>query len=112
MADTKEILDRIDKVLRDNKRTENIYLFLTVLLFLSGIACIITALVTGELVWSTPSAVTTGFLYFPLKEIKVLRNKNVALATAPIIITQLPPDKAAEEIQKLLEHIYGGENGR
>jgi len=112
MADTKEILERIDKVLIDNKRTENIYLVLTIVLFLCGIACIIYALVVGKLAWSTPSAVTTGFLYFPLKEIKSLRNKNVALATAPIIITQLPPDKAAEEIQKLLEHIYSDKDAK
>lgn len=112
MADTSEILDRIDKVLKDNKRTENVYLILTVILFLMGIACIAYALIVGELAWSTPSAITTGFLYFPLKEIKLLRNKNVALATAPIIITQLPPAKAAVEIQKLLEHIYGEQNAK
>lgn len=107
MADTSEILDRIDKVLKDNKRIENVYLVLTVILFLMGIACFAYALISGEFVWSTPSVVTTGLLYFPLKEIKLLRDKNVALATAPIIITQLPPEKAAVEIQKLLEHIYG-----
>jgi hypothetical protein len=112
MADTSEILDRIDKVLQENRRIENIYLFLTILLFLLGITCIVYALFVGNLAWSTPSAITTGFLYFPLKEIKLLRNKNVALATAPIIITQLPPQKAALEIQKLLEHIYGKENGK
>lgn len=111
MAETNEILDRIDKVLRENKQIENIYLFLTILLFVLGIACIVYTLIVGKLAWSTPSAITTGFLYFPLKEIKLLRNKNVALATAPIIITQLPPHKAAVEIQKLLEHIYGEKNG-
>ena len=110
MANIQEILDRIDKVLKDNKKIETLYLILTVLLFLSGIACIVIALVTKEFVWSTPSAVTTGLLYFPLKEIKQLRRQNIALATAPIIITQLPPDKAAEEIQKLLQTLYGENN--
>jgi hypothetical protein len=112
MADTNEILNRIDKALKDNKRTEYIFLILTIILFLSGIACIWYAIIVGELPWATPSMITTGLIYFPLKEIKLLRDKNVALAIAPIIITQLPPAKAAEEIQKLLEHLYGKKDAK
>lgn len=110
MADIDPILQRIDKVLKDNKTIEVIYIILTILLFLCGITCFIIAICTGQYVWSTPSAITTGLLYFPLKEIKDLRKKNIALATAPILITQLPKAKAAEEIQKLLQNLYGEEN--
>jgi len=46
-------------------------------------------------------------LYWPLREIKDIRQKNIALATAPMLITQLPKAKAAEEIQKLLQNLYG-----
>jgi hypothetical protein len=102
------IMDRIDEVLSQNKRIEWIYIILTVLLFLLGIACMVSAIVTGQYLWTTPSAITTSMLYFPLKEIKDIRQKNIALATAPILITQLPTDKAAEEIQKLLQSLYGG----
>ena len=42
-----------------------------------------------------------------LKEIKGIRQKNIALATAPMLITQLPKAKAAKEIQKLLQTLYG-----
>ncbi|MFM9909172.1 MAG: hypothetical protein ACKVOW_07485 [Chitinophagaceae bacterium] len=107
MTDIEAILQRIDKVLKDNRNIELLYIVLTVILFLCGITCFIIAITTGNLVWSTPSAVTTGFLYFPLQEIKDLRKKNIALATAPILITQLPKAKAAEEIQKLLQNLYG-----
>ena len=103
------VLQRIDDVLKDNKRIELIYIGFTVVLFSSGIACIIAALITGKLAWSTPSAVTTGLLYFPLQEIKDLRRKNIALATAPALIAMLPKGKAAEEIQKLLQTLYGKE---
>jgi len=106
MSSIEETLARIDGVLKDNKRIEWIYISLTVALFLCGIACIGFALVTGKLAWSTPSAVTTGLLYWPLKEIKILRRKNIALATAPALITMLPKPKAAEEIQKLLQTLY------
>jgi hypothetical protein len=107
MASIDDILKRIDKVLQDNKTIEITYLILTILLFLCGITCFIVAICTGKYIWSTPSVVTTGFLYFPLREIKDLRKKNIALATAPILISQLPKDKAAEEIQKLLQNLYG-----
>ena len=107
MASTDDIIKRIDDVLGQNRRIEWTYIGLTVALFLAGIACLIVALSTGHFAWSTPSAITTGLLYWPLQEIKEIRNKNIALATAPMLITQLPPNKAAVEIQKLLQNLYG-----
>ncbi len=107
MAEIKEILERIDIVIKDNKKVEWTYIILSILLFLLGITCFIVALVTGKFAWSTPSAITTLLLYPSLKAIKEMRQKNIALATAPMLITQLPPDKAAEEIQKLLQTLYG-----
>ena len=100
------ILGRIDAVRRDNRGIELLYLVLTVLLFGCGVACFLGAIITGQYVWASPAAVTTGLLYWPLKEIKDIRRKNIALATAPILITQLPPEKAAREIQKLLQVLY------
>lgn len=109
MASTNEILARIDDVLRQNKRIEWIYVTLTILLFISGIACLISALLTGKYLWASPAVITTGFLYWPLKEIKQIRQQNIALATAPMLITKLPKDKAVVEIQKLLQSLYGGD---
>lgn len=106
---TSEILKRIDLVLQENKRIETLFLVLTGVLFGCGIACILTALLKGQFAWATPSMVTTGLLYWPLREIKDIRRKNIALATAPMLITQLPPDLAAKEIQKLLKNLYGDE---
>lgn len=107
MATTEAIIERVDYVLRQNRRIEWTYIVLTGALFATGISCFIAALLSGELAWSTPSAITTGLLYWPLKEIKEIRNKNIALAMAPMLITQLPSDKAAEEIQNLLNNLYG-----
>ena len=107
MSTTEQIINRIDDVLRQNRRIEWTYIGLTVLLFCTGITCFILALSTGQFAWSTPSAITTGLLYWPLREIREMRNKNIALATAPMLITQLPRNKAAEEIQKLLQNLYG-----
>lgn len=107
-SSTEQILSRIDTVLEQNRRIEWTYIGLTILLFGTGIACFITALISGEFLWSTPSAITTGLLYYPLNQIKDIRNKNIALATAPMLITQLPTDQAVIEIQKLLQTLYGG----
>lgn len=107
MATIDDILSRIDDVLLQNKRIEWTYIVLTVVLFGTGIACFIVALVSGDFAWSTPSVITTALLHFPLKEIKDIRQKNIALATAPMLISQLPKQKAAEEIQKLLQTMYG-----
>lgn len=109
MVSTSEIIARIDDVLKQNRRIEWTYILLTVILFGTGISCFITALVSGQFAWSTPSAITTGLLYWPLREIKDIRQKNIALATAPMLITQLPKAKASEEIQKLLQTLYGAE---
>jgi hypothetical protein len=107
MTTTAEIIERIDDVLKQNKRIEWTYISLTIMLFLTGIGCFLSAIFTGHFAWSTPSAITTGLLYWPLREIKEIRQKNIALATAPMLITLLPRAKAAEEIQKLLQSMYG-----
>jgi hypothetical protein len=106
MSAIDEILDRIDSVLKQNRKVEWTYIICTVVLFAVGIVCIVVALVTRNYVWSTPSAVTTGLLYKPLQEIKTIRQDNIALATAPMLIKQLPRAQAAAEIQKLLERLY------
>ena len=104
--DTTEIIKRIDYVLKGNKRIEWLYIILTTILFLLGISCCVAALITKEFLLAAPSAITTWFLHYPLNAIKEIRQKNIALATAPVLITQLPPDKAAKEIQKLLQTLY------
>jgi len=101
-----ETLARIDEVLKQNRKIEWTYIILTVALFLCGIACIISALVTGQYAWSTPATVTTGLLYWPLKEIKGIRKNNIALATAPMLIATLPAQEAAKELQTLLHTLY------
>ncbi|WP_109699671.1 hypothetical protein [Chitinophaga deserti] len=105
--DIDQIIKRIDEVHKQNRTTEILLLLGTAALFLCGIACFIIAIVKQEYAWGTPPLVTTGLLYFPLKEIKDLRKKNIALATAPALISTLPKAKAAEEISKLLQNLFG-----
>jgi len=103
-----ELLSRIDTVIRDNRRTEYLYITLTTVLFLLGIASAVSALCTGQYVWASPSMITTYLLRYPLNEIKSIRSKNIALAVVPALIAKLPKAEAAKEIQKLIENLYGG----
>jgi hypothetical protein len=107
-----EALSRIDTVLSENRKIEWLYIILTSILFIVGIVCIVIAIVSSKFAWSIPSAFTTFFLKWPLTEIKRMREKNIALAAAPALITTLPANKAAVEIQKLLQNLYGKENDR
>lgn len=67
----------------------------------------IAALVSQQFLWSAPSVVTTGLLHYPMQQIKELRQKNIALATAPLLIATLPTDQAATEMGRLLSSLYG-----
>lgn len=105
--DLEQIIKRIDDVHRRNRITEVLLLIGTSLLFACGITCFVMAIVKQEYAWGMPPVVTTSLLYFPFKEVKELRRKNIALATAPMLINTLPKAKAAEEISKLLENLFG-----
>lgn len=105
--DIQSIVKRIDDVHRRNRTTETVLLIGTSVLFACGITCFIMAMVKQQYAWGMPPAITTGLLYFPFKEVKELRRKNIALATAPVLINTLPKAKAAEEISKLLENLFG-----
>lgn len=107
MEGLEAILARVDLVLQRNRRIETLYIVLATILFASGITCIIVALATNQFAWSTPSTVTTGLLYWPMREIRDIRRYNIALAVAPVLIETLPAKKAQDELQRLLRTMYG-----
>jgi len=102
----KELLDRIDEVLHKNNAILWCLILLSGALFICGIAGILVAIFDKQYIWTIPSAAASFFLKWPIQQISAFRDKNIALATAPALIENLPPEKAAEEIQKLLEHLY------
>ncbi len=107
MATTEEILNRIDTVLKENKALMVVYVLMSGTLFLLGITAVFYALYTNQLIYTIPSAFTSLFLVLPIQNVIKLREKNIALATVPILISTLPKAQAAEEIQKLIEQLYG-----
>lgn len=105
-----EVLKRIDDVLRENKIWLYLYAGLTVVLFLLGIAGVIVALLKGQFIWTIPSACISFFLRWPILQVKQIRDKNIALATVPALITKLPRKDAAKQIQQLIEKLYDRSN--
>lgn len=108
MSPIDQLVVRVDEVLARNRRTESLIIVGTALLFLVGIAAVVSALVSGQYIWSLPSMFTTGFLGWPLRHIRAIRRENIALAMAPLLIDQLPPAEAAKELQKLIENLFKG----
>jgi len=102
------ILARIDQVLRDNRRTETLFISLAVILFALGIGTLVIAVFTSRLIWASPSVATTALLYWPMRQIQRMRRENIALATAPALIARLPAADAAAEIQRMLERLFDG----
>lgn len=105
-ATTEDILDRVDKVIRDNKIVEWIYIILALILFMCGITALIKAMTSSNYLWSLPPIITTFLLKFPFEKIMDIRKQNIALAIVPILVTQLSKEEATKELQKLIGSLY------
>lgn len=97
---------QIQGVIDGNNRTEFLLMGGTTVLFLLGAGAVLSALVSGQYIWTIPSAGISAFLYWPYLRIEKLRNRNIALVASAALISRLPPADAAKEIQKLLEKLF------
>ncbi len=74
-------------------------------IFVIGISLLIVGVQAKDFRLVVPSAVLTGFLYWPINKILQIRKENIQLSVVPALIQTLPPEKAAEEIVKLIEKL-------
>ncbi len=96
---------RVDRALQDNRRDENIIVAMAIGIFLLGVATVVLAYWRLNPYFATGTVVLQGFLYWPVREILKLRKDNLILQPLPVLVSSLPPEKAADEIKKLLEHL-------
>jgi hypothetical protein len=96
------INERVDKALADNRRAENIVIGMAVAIFILGVALVIVAYWRLNPYVGGGAIIFQGLLYWPIKEILKLRRDNVILQSLPAIVTALPFDRAADEIEKML----------
>jgi hypothetical protein len=106
MTPLEATLQQVGGVIAQNRRTETFLLGGIGLLFAVGVASTLMVLFRGEYIWTIPSAGASLFLKWPIQRVFELRNRNIALAAAPIFISQLPPAQAAKEIQKILQELF------
>jgi len=93
----------ITKALAYNRFIESRIIVLTTVLFLAGVACIVAALVTNQMLLFVPPAFTMIFFFKPLRELRRMKNENILLVTVPSLVEKLPPQDAAAQIRKLLD---------
>src|ERR1700721_2380238 len=106
MTPLEATLQQVGIVIADNRRTENFLLAGIGILFTVGIVSALMVIFRGQFVWTIPSVGAAFFLKWPIQKISDLRNRNIALAAAPIFIAQLPPAQAAKEVQKILQELF------
>jgi len=109
-VDVKLVNDRVDRALRANARAEKIIMGLAVSIFVLGILSIILAYRHTNPYIASGTALLQGFLYWPISAIRQLRRENVSLQVVPVLVESLSPDRAGDEIAKLLEFIRRGKN--
>jgi hypothetical protein len=110
VADPNALINqRIDQALERGKRSEQLVIALSVMIFLLGTALVIAGVALNSAVVAAPSVVIEALLYWPVRQILRIRKENIALACAPALIGTLPPDQAAAEMVKLLEDVRHAE---
>ena len=100
-----DAIDRIDSVLKRNEQTVWLVVAMSMIIFAIGLILLIIGFNSRDWRVLTPSALMTGLLYWPINKILQIRRENIQLAVVPALIRTLPPEKAAEEIIKLIEKL-------
>jgi hypothetical protein len=101
------INSRIDQALAENRRAERLIVRMATALFIVGLSAIFIAYWLKNPYIAAGSTLAQIFLVFPISEIRKLRRDNMILQIFPALIYSLPPDKAATQTVKLLDHLRG-----
>ncbi len=107
----KEVIDvgeRIERALTDHRRYATIVVWLSVAIFLLGVTGIVIGLMQKNAFIVVPATAMGAFLYWPIDKILRIRKDNLLLVVTPSLIAELPPERAAEQIIKLVEKMIDG----
>lgn len=98
------VIDRIDIVLHRHKKTFWLIVCMAVAIFIVSLSLLVIGLLKNDTAIVGSSAVI-GFIYGSMRWILRLRREDIYLAVAPLLVKGLPPARAANEIEKLLERL-------
>lgn len=97
-------IERIDNVLNRHKKTYWIIIFMAMIIFIVAISLLVIGLLMeSELILGCSTII--GGMYWAIKKISRIRKEDIYLAIAPKLARILPPEKASEEIIKMLERL-------
>ena len=99
---------RVDKALSANGRAERVIIGLAICIFGLGAASLAFAYWHANPYIAGGTLLLQWFLYWPIREIRQLRRENISLQAVPVLVGNFPPDRAMQEIAKLLEFIRRG----
>lgn len=96
---------RVDRALAANRRAEYLVIAMASGIFSIGCIVIVLAYFIVNPYVMTGGFLAQGFLYWPIRQVMRLRQDNLVIQTFPDLVSNLPPDKLAEEITKFLEYL-------
>lgn len=79
-----------------------VVLVMAVAIFVLGVCLLLTGLVSRDWRVVAPSAVVTGFLYWPINKILKIRMESMILTTALALVEPLSPEVAADYMLKII----------
>lgn len=103
--DLELVNSRVDRALESNRQAEVIVISMAIGIFSIGIAVILVGYTLENPYVSVGAGVFQLALYWPVYEILKLRRDNIILHVLPALVCSMPPERAADEIEKLLEHL-------
>ena len=106
--DIEAINQRIDEVIVQNRNSYYTVIFMSVGIFLLGVALLIVEIILEKTILIGFTIAVNLLLYWPIKSVLRIRRENVSLAvTLTVLQTCRDEDVAASEIQKLLAFMRG-----
>ncbi|MEZ5357505.1 MAG: hypothetical protein R3F48_01660 [Candidatus Zixiibacteriota bacterium] len=95
-------IERIDDVLEMHKRTYWIIVFMALVVFVVAISLLVIGVLMESKFILGCSSIISG-MYWAIKKITRIRKEDIYLAVVPRLVRILPPEKASDEIIKMLE---------
>ena len=97
----------VNQILERNDKIVWILISMALAIFILGISLLLIGVTAKDWRILAPSGIITGLLYWPINMIHKMRVENMVLllAIALVPFESLPPEKAAEQIGKVIDRV-------
>ena len=96
----------INQILDRNQKIVWLVVSMALAIFILGISLLLIGITARDWRILTSSGIITAFLYWPINKILKIRMENIVLLSIALVpIEFLPPEKAAEQLLKIIDRI-------